>query len=80
VHDEKKRTSRDYLDWHGYRLFVHISAAYGGLMFSKRANRNSMCQSAPVLHDKPIAKLLQLFRFVKNIAVNNAMSNLNTVR
>ena len=29
----------------GYRLFVHIAAALGGFMFTKRANRGAMRKS-----------------------------------
>ena len=29
----------------GYRLFAHISAALGGFMFTKRANRGAMRKS-----------------------------------
>ncbi|MBH1972076.1 MAG: hypothetical protein I8H92_12840 [Moraxellaceae bacterium] len=32
-------------DLRGYRLFVHISAALGGFMFAKRANRSAMRKS-----------------------------------
>ncbi len=34
-----------FLDLRGYRLFVRISAALGGFMFTKRANRGAMRKS-----------------------------------
>jgi len=45
----------DYLlDLRCYRLFVHISAALGGFMFAKRANRGAMrnsCYNPPSTFD-----------------------------
>ena len=41
-----------FYDLRGYRLFTHISAALGGFMFAKRANRGSMRKSIIQLNAK----------------------------
>ena len=38
------------MDLRGYRLFVRISAALGGFMFTKRANRGAMRKSCAVIY------------------------------
>ena len=54
-----KQTFVDVLidDLRGYRLFIHISAALGGFMFTKRANRGSMRTSCNHV-DCPLTEVL----------------------